>query len=180
MWPKNMGSMSQPFLELKKSANPFQKNLKRVRKTQSKKETAILALQMLIRHFIIGLLVRLLDCLGSVGKCYVSGHMVKGQKFSGGKRSKERISVLVGASAGGEKLPLLTIGKFQQPRCFRRSSPPIQYFANKKAWMTASIFVDYIKHLEVKFKRERRRIALILDNCSAHPHEIPKSSSRNS
>ena len=100
-------------------------------------------------------------------------HMVKGQKFSGGKRSKERISVLVGASAGGEKLPLLTIGKFQQPRCFRRSSPPIQYFANKKAWMTASIFVDYIKHLEVKFKRERRRIALILDNCSAHPHEIP-------
>ena len=69
------------------------------------------------------------------------------------------------------KLPLLAIGKFQKPRYFQKSTPPIQYVANKKAWMTATIFVKYVQFLEAKFKREIRKIALS-DNCSAHPHEI--------
>ena len=43
----------------------------------------------------------------------------KTQKCSGGKRAKERITVLVGANGNGERLPLLIIGKSKTPRCFR-------------------------------------------------------------
>ena len=67
-------------------------------------------------------------------------HVLKGQTCAGGKRAKNRITVLVGTSAMGEKLPLLVIGRYAKPRCFKNSSPPIKYVSNKKAWMTAEIF----------------------------------------
>ena len=38
--------------------------------------------------------------------------------------------------------------------------------------MTATVFVSYVQFLEAKIKRENGKIALSLDNCSAHPHEI--------
>jgi hypothetical protein len=44
----------------------------------------------------------------------------KGDKCHGGKLSKERITLVVGANMDGtEKLPLLAIGKFAKPRCFK-------------------------------------------------------------
>jgi hypothetical protein len=65
-----------------------------------------------------------------------------GEKCIGGKKSKERITVLVGSNASGtEKLPLMVIGKSKNPRCFKNAILPdeIKYEANKKAWMTGSI-----------------------------------------
>ena len=44
----------------------------------------------------------------------------KKEEEQGGKRSKERITVLVGASMVGEKLPLLVIGRSKNPRSFPR------------------------------------------------------------
>jgi hypothetical protein len=38
--------------------------------------------------------------------------------------------------SGTEKLPLLVIGKSAKPRCFKNAKIPIDYKANKKAWMT--------------------------------------------
>ena len=47
-------------------------------------------------------------------------HAVRGETCVGGKKSKERITLLVCANMDGtEKLPLLAIGKFKSPRCFR-------------------------------------------------------------
>ena len=44
----------------------------------------------------------------------------KGQQCSGGKQSKERITVRVACSSNGsEKLPLFVIGKSIKPRCFK-------------------------------------------------------------
>lgn len=44
----------------------------------------------------------------------------RGEACTGGKRSKERITVLVGANmAGDEKLKLLVVGKSRHPRCFK-------------------------------------------------------------
>ena len=62
---------------------------------------------------------------------------LKGEKCSGGKRSKDRITVLVCSNmSGSEKLPLLVIGKFAKPRCFKIArSIPVQYEANKRAWI---------------------------------------------
>lgn len=66
--------------------------------------------------------------------------MITGEKCAGGKKSKERITVLVGANMSGtEKLPLLVIGKSDKPRCFKGAKIPVDYKANKKAWMTGNI-----------------------------------------
>ena len=48
---------------------------------------------------------------------------IRGEKCTGGKKSKERITALVAANmTGTDKLPLLIIGKFKNPRCFKNVS----------------------------------------------------------
>lgn len=67
-----------------------------------------------------------------------------GDKCSGGKKSKERITVLVGSNMdGSEKIPLLIIGKSKKPRCFKSAKIPVEYEANKKAWMTSKFNLKY-------------------------------------
>ena len=99
----------------------------------------------------------------------------RGEKCTGGKQSKERLSVLVGANmAGTEKLKLLVIGKSAKPRCFKNvKTLPVTYRNNKKAWMTSEIFLDWLKSLDSRFRRERRNCLLLIDNCPSHPNPIP-------
>lgn len=96
-------------------------------------------------------------------------HVFKGEKCSGGKMSKERVTVLVAASMAGEKLPLIVIGRFAKPRCLKYvKRTPIEYFHNRRAWMTADIFTTFCQKLDRKMQLANRKIALVLDNCSAH------------
>ena len=69
---------------------------------------------------------------------------MKGDPCIGGKRSKERVTVLLAANVTGtERLPLLVIGKAQKPRCFKNiNNLPVDYRANRKAWMTGETFAD--------------------------------------
>lgn len=99
----------------------------------------------------------------------------KGERCSGGKNSKERLTILVGANMdGSEKLPLLMIGKSAKPRCFKDvKSFPVQYKSNKKAWMTAQLFKEWLVTLDTKLFAVNRKILLFIDNCTAHnrtPH----------
>lgn len=65
----------------------------------------------------------------------------KGERCTAGKKSKDRLTVVVGANTdGSEKLPLLVIGKSAKPRCFKNAKVPVNYTANKKAWMTSKLF----------------------------------------
>lgn len=84
----------------------------------------------------------------------------KSSKCVGGKYSKERITVLVGAnSTGSKKLPLLVIGKAKQPRCFKNvRSLPVKYKANAKAWMTSEIFESYLLELDQQFTAENQKV----------------------
>ena len=99
----------------------------------------------------------------------------RGERCTGGKQSKERISVLVGANmAGTEKLKLLVIGKAEKPRCFKNvKSLPVDYKNNRKAWMTSDIFVDWLKSLDKKFRVQNRHCLMIVDNCTSHPNPLP-------
>ncbi|XP_033223555.1 tigger transposable element-derived protein 4-like [Belonocnema kinseyi] len=65
----------------------------------------------------------------------------KGDTCHGGKKTKDRITVMVCANMSGkEKLELLVIGKSKNPRCFKGAkSLPVLYGSNKKAWMTSSV-----------------------------------------
>ena len=98
-------------------------------------------------------------------------HAVTGEVCTGGKKSKERVTVLVCANmSGSEKLSLLTIGKFKKPRCFRGvMCLPTVYEANTSAWMTSAIIEEWLRKWDAKLTRHNRKIALFIDNCSAHP-----------
>ena len=81
---------------------------------------------------------------------------------------------MVGCNAdGSEKLPLLVIGKSLKPRCFKNVKKlPVEYRANKRAWMTSKIFTEWLVSLEKHFTSQKRKIVLIIDNCPAHPCDL--------
>lgn len=95
----------------------------------------------------------------------------------GGKQSKERLTLLFAAnSTGSEKLKILVIGRFKTPHCLRgKKSLPVDYCANKTAWMNTVVFCDWLEKLNQKMKKAKRKILLFIDNCSAHK-DIPKLS----
>ncbi|XP_037576824.1 tigger transposable element-derived protein 6-like [Dermacentor silvarum] len=94
----------------------------------------------------------------------------KGDSCHGGKRSKERLTALFCANEdGSEKLPVLVIGKFGKPRCFKNiRTLPCSYDFNKKAWMTSSIFTNFLQRLDNKMGAKARKI-LFMDNAPCHP-----------
>ncbi|GFO12527.1 tigger transposable element-derived protein 6 [Plakobranchus ocellatus] len=59
----------------------------------------------------------------------------KGNVCIGGKKAKNRLTILLAANmSGSEKLPLLIIGKSAKPRCFNSTKKlPVEYAANKKS-----------------------------------------------
>ncbi|KAH8038696.1 hypothetical protein HPB51_002840 [Rhipicephalus microplus] len=99
---------------------------------------------------------------------------LKGKACRGGKKSKERITVLLCCNAdGSEKLKLTVVGKFQKPRCLKRESHlPCVYRANKKAWMTAALFEEFLSLLDRRMACKNRKILLFLDQCAAHPRQV--------
>ena len=90
----------------------------------------------------------------------------------GGKLSKDRLTALVCSNMSGtDKLPLLVIGKSKNPRCFKHvKSLPTEYLANKKAWMTSEIFIDWLHKVDKKMTKRKKKIVMIVDNCPAHPN----------
>ena len=95
---------------------------------------------------------------------------LKSEKCSGGKNSKIRITGLAAANSMGDKLPMFVIGKSKARRCFKNvTSLPCRYRSQKKSWMDSTLFEEWVRELDVKFQKENRKIALIIDNCPAHP-----------
>ena len=89
-------------------------------------------------------------------------------------KNKDRLTAMTCSNMdSSDKLPLLVIGKAANPRCFKNvKSLPVQYHANKKAWMTSEIFIAWVKELDKKMMKKNRKIVLVVNNCSAQP-QIP-------
>ena len=47
----------------------------------------------------------------------------------------------------------------------------MNYNANKKAWMTGTIFSEWLLKLDKAMKQKKRKIALLVDNCAAHKQQ---------
>lgn len=112
-----------------------------------------------------------IDEMGLFFKCLPNKTMMfKNESCSGGKMSKERLTVLVGGNASGkEKLPLLVIGKYRNPRCFKNVKTfPLEYKSNKKAWMTSILFEEYLRKLDRKFHSKKRKVIIFVDKCTVH------------
>ena len=86
----------------------------------------------------------------------------------------DRVTVLCCSNMSGtDKRKLLVIGKSVKPRCFkglRINSLPVQYYANKRAWMTSVLFEKWLKDWDKELKLKSKNTLLILDNCAAHPN----------
>nr|XP_042897002.1 tigger transposable element-derived protein 4-like [Parasteatoda tepidariorum] len=95
----------------------------------------------------------------------------KGENCKGGKKSKNRLTVLLCANSdGSEKSTPLVIGKSKNPRCLKNiRTLPLDYDANKNAWMTTVIFTKWLKKLDNAMRRKKRKILLFIDQCPAHP-----------
>lgn len=96
----------------------------------------------------------------------------KSAEAVGCKRLKDRLTVLLTCNmTGTEKTPPLVIGKSRAPRCFKGVKQlPTKYDSNRNAWMTAVIFENFLRSWDAELARKKRKIALLLDNCPAHPH----------
>ncbi|GBM46776.1 Tigger transposable element-derived protein 4 [Araneus ventricosus] len=96
--------------------------------------------------------------------------MFKDEECRGGKQSKVRSTVLLAANEdGSERLPPLTIGRSEKPRCFAKvKSFPFKYKANRKARMTSEIIEDWLNSFDRYMRVKKRKIIIFIDNCSAH------------
>ena len=99
-------------------------------------------------------------------------YTLKGDDCHGGKCSKERITLLLGANMSGtDKLKPLVIGKSTKPRCYtgvNLDTLSVAYRSNKKAWMTVELFNQWLAGWNSRLQRQNRRILLLIDNCPTH------------
>ncbi|KAI6648380.1 Tigger transposable element-derived protein 4-like isoform X4 [Oopsacas minuta] len=116
------------------------------------------------------------DETGLYFRCFPDkGYSIKGTDLPGGKKAKDRITVMLCANMSGtEKDPLLAIGKSKQPRSFPKvlSKLPIRYEATKNAWMTGIHLREVDKKVDSSLRMNKRNICLLADNCSAHPKSV--------
>ncbi|GBN26130.1 Tigger transposable element-derived protein 4 [Araneus ventricosus] len=98
----------------------------------------------------------------------------KKEKCFGGKQSKARLTVMLGANmTGHQKLKPLVSGRSKNPRCFKGAlSSVVDYDFNKISWMTSEICEKWVQKLDKRMIAECRKIPLVFINCPAHPKEI--------
>ena len=86
------------------------------------------------------------------------------------KFNKVRLTGLAAANATGEKLSMFVIGKSAKPRCFKNvKNLPCRYRSQNKSWMDGNLLTEWVRQLDNKSVAEGRKIALVIDNCPAHP-----------
>uniref|UniRef100_H3B6X8 HTH CENPB-type domain-containing protein n=1 Tax=Latimeria chalumnae TaxID=7897 RepID=H3B6X8_LATCH len=96
-------------------------------------------------------------------------HVLKKTAHFGGKVSKD-VTLMVCASITGEKRPLLFTGKSKNPQCLQGARRlPISYVSSSNVWMIAFLFQEWLREWDKSLKAQHRHIALIIDNCPAHP-----------
>ena len=103
---------------------------------------------------------------------------IKGEDCTGGKKAKQRITLVFIASAAGEMLKLEVIGNAANPRCFKnkvKSHLPVHWMSNRKAWMTTKLYEETLTRLNRKMKAEGRHILLFVDNAPSHPKDVTYS-----
>jgi hypothetical protein len=61
------------------------------------------------------------------------------------KKLKNCLTVLICANISGMDKKRFVIGRSQKPRCLKNVKKiPVEYVANKEAWMTSDIFKQYM------------------------------------
>jgi len=92
-------------------------------------------------------------------------------QIDGHKNSKERITIAVVVNTNGKIMTKpIVICKFKKPHCFGRWDPNsiVYYYYNSTAWLTITIFEDWLIKFDRAMHLKDRRILLLVDNASGH------------
>ena len=77
--------------------------------------------------------------------------------------------------ASGVKEKPIVIWKSANPRCLKRfdkSALPVNYFSQKKAWMSGEIMETILTKLNNRLSSSNRSILLLMDNAGCHPESL--------
>ncbi|GFQ87580.1 tigger transposable element-derived protein 1 [Trichonephila clavata] len=110
-------------------------------------------------------------------KTFIAKHS---KSVPGHKTAKDRITILFCSNASGEYIMKpLVINKSKQPRSFKGiniNNLSVYWNANKKAWVTATLFTDWFSNRFVpdvkKYLLQKGlpfKVLLLLDNAPGHP-----------
>ncbi|XP_055907142.1 tigger transposable element-derived protein 6-like [Eupeodes corollae] len=92
----------------------------------------------------------------------------RGSNVHGFKSSKDRLTLLFICNATGDYKKIIVIGKTKKPRCFKNKSVPLEYYSNRKAWMTQDIWTQILFSLDEEMIKQQRKIILFVDNAACH------------
>jgi len=92
---------------------------------------------------------------------------------SAGRKRKDRLTILLTYNISRtDKGRPLVIGKSRSPRCFKSiENIPAHYRNNETACMSSYISEEYLRKWD-SIGLLRKNVALIVDNCPAHPTEL--------
>ena len=97
------------------------------------------------------------------------------QQLSGLKKDKVRLTFAFTVNAdGSDRRAPLIIGHAQKPRCYKGKDGwqlGYNYWWNKKAWMTGTIFETYMRDFDADMRRQSRKVLLLVDNASSHIYD---------
>ena len=102
----------------------------------------------------------------------------KREKYNGGKRSKQRMTVVFFVSADGGKVDKPIVNwKNKKPGCFKRTNAAskrkqVSYFADAKSWMQNDKIEKVLEKLNYIMKLENQNVLLFLDNATVDPKNV--------
>jgi hypothetical protein len=102
---------------------------------------------------------------------------LKGEACSWGNNAKERIMLACSAD-GSDRLAPVVIGTGENHCCFKNVRKlPTKYVASRKAWVTQSIFTDYLRTLYAKMYSQNKDFIFTFPwpvCCSSPRHKLSK------
>ena len=77
---------------------------------------------------------------------------------------------MAAANATGDKIPMFVIGKSKSTPYFKGVKHlPCRNRNQNKSWMDSVRLEEWIREMDTKFTKEKKKVTLIIDNCPAHP-----------
>ena len=93
----------------------------------------------------------------------------KGQRCSGGKHSKKRITGMAATPLERNSQCLRSVSLPKQDASSMNKISLADTEPPKKTWMDGMIFEECLRELDQKLERQGREIIIIVDSCLAHP-----------